>query len=192
MSIWKRYMVETSPADGGVVTYRKAWELLLKYRHNYDSSKEEEVTVKPIGIKMFRQRWYLIAEKPDGKHYSYSLDRIIEVTSGEKVKPSKLNIEKLYADSYGIIIMPGMAPENIVLKVEREQANYFKSLPFHPSQRILEENENFVTFKLRVCPTYDFIMEILSHGPKVEVIAPESVRAMVADKINAMAALYKT
>lgn len=36
----------------------------LKYRHNYDSSKEEEVTVKPIGIKMFRQRWYLIAEKP--------------------------------------------------------------------------------------------------------------------------------
>ena len=166
-------------------------ELTLSYRHNYDSTKEEELTVKPVGIKLFRQRWYLIAEKPDGKHYSYSLDRIMDVACGENVRPSKLSIEKLFADSFGIIVEAGTDAEEIVLKVEREQANYFKSLPLHRSQRVVDEDCDFVTFRLKVAPTYDFIMEILSHGPRVEVLAPESVREKVARRIEEMAGLYR-
>lgn len=166
-------------------------ELRLSYRHNYDSAMEEEITVKPVGIKLFRQRWYLIAEKPDGKHYSYSLDRIVDVACGRNVKPSKLSIDQIFADSYGIIVENGVHAEDIELKVEREQANYFKSLPLHSSQRIIEEDGDFVTLTVRVAPTYDFIMEILSHGPRVEVLAPESVRAKIANRIAQMGELYR-
>lgn len=165
-------------------------ELRLRYRHNYDSAMEEEIIVKPVGIKLFRQRWYLIAEKPGGKHYSYSLDRIMDVACGENVKPSKLSIDRIFADSYGIIVEDGVNAEDIVLKVEREQANYFKSLPLHSSQHVIEEGD-FVTLALRVAPTYDFIMEILSHGPRVEVVAPESVRAKIANRIAQMDELYR-
>lgn len=166
-------------------------ELRLSYRHNYDSAMEEEIMVRPVGIKLFRQRWYLIAEKPDGKHYSYSLDRIVDVICGGNVKPSKLRIDQIFADSYGIIVENGVHAEKIVLKVEREQANYFKSLPLHSSQRIIKEDDDFVTLTVRVAPTYDFIMEILSHGPRVEVVAPESVRAKIANRIAQMGELYR-
>ena len=115
----------------------------------------------------------------------------MDVACGGNIKPSKLRIDQIFADSYGIIVENGVHAEKIVLKVEREQANYFKSLPLHSSQRIIKEDDDFVTLTVRVAPTYDFIMEILSHGPRVEVVAPESVRAKIANRIAQMGELYR-
>ena len=78
------------------------------------------------------------------------------------------------------------------MKVEREQANYFLSLPLHHSQRVVSESAQAVTFRLRLAPTYDFIMELLSHGPRVEVVAPQSLRELMASKIKEMSNLYNS
>ncbi|MDE6032456.1 MAG: WYL domain-containing protein, partial [Muribaculaceae bacterium] len=45
-------------------------------------------------------------------------------------------------------------------------------------------------FSLRICPTYDFIMEILSHGPKVEVLAPQSLRNQIKQIITQLSKIY--
>lgn len=158
--------------------------LNLRYRHNYDKQREEQTTVKPIGIKLFRQRWYLVAEQPDGEPYSYPFDRIMSLSPGEVSSPSEFKFDELFSDCFGIIREKGLQPENITLKVEREQANYFINLPLHPSQRIERIEEDHIIFSLRVCPTYDFIMEILSHGQKVEVLAPRSLRERIATRIK--------
>ena len=165
-------------------------ELTLLYRHNYDKTKEINYKVKPIALKQFHRRWYLIAELENDKTYSFPLDRILNISKGEKTSPSTLNVDDLFKDSYGIIREYAIPVERIVLRVEREQANYFLSRPLHSCQNVLEMSDKFVTFSLNLCPTYDFIMEILSHGPKVEVLEPLSLREKIADMINQMTNLY--
>lgn len=167
-------------------------DMTILYRHNYDRMKEKEYQVKPIALKQFRRRWYFIAELENGKTYSFSLDRILNISKGEKTEPSILDINDMFKDAFGIIREDSIPPERIILKVEREQANYFLSRPLHSSQTIIEISEQFITFSLILCPTYDFIMEILSHGPKVEIIEPQSLRCKITDKINQMKKLYST
>lgn len=166
-------------------------ELRLRYRHNYDAKREAAYRVKPIAVKQFRRRWYVIAELDDGSAYSFPLDRILYLQKGEKTVPSRLDVDALFADSYGIIREDAVVPQLIKLRVEREQANYFRSLPLHSSQRVVNETEGYVTFSLRLCPTYDFVMELMSHGPRVEVLEPQSLRAEIAARVEEMSKLYK-
>lgn len=165
-------------------------DLNLLYRHNYDRNREKKYQVKPIALKQFRRRWYLIAELEKGKTYSFSLDRILSISKGEKSTPSNLNINDMFKDAYGIIREDSIPAERIVIRAEREEANYFLSRPLHSSQTILEMSEQFTTFNLILCPTYDFIMEILSHGSKVEILEPQSLRHQITDKIDQMKKLY--
>lgn len=101
-------------------------------------------------------------------------------------------MDELFSDAFGIIREAGVKAERVILKVEREQANYFLSRPLHHTQTVLEEIEDYIKFTLKLCPTYDFIMEILSHGPKVEVLAPEFLRIHIAERINEMSKLYSS
>ena len=165
-------------------------ELKLRYHHNYDHKRETAYRVKPIALKQFRNRWYIIAELEDGTTYSFPLDRVQYMMKGEKTTPSELDVDELFVDSFGIIREAATPVEKIILKVEREQANYFISRPLHSSQTIIERTDDFVTFSLRVFPTYDFIMEILSHGPKVEVLAPQSLRDVIFERVKKLYNMY--
>ena len=164
--------------------------LKIRYRHNYDVHREVEYIIHPIAVKQFRRRWYLIAELEDNSTYSFPFDRILKLAKGEAIEPSDTDIDELFSDAYGIIREPEVPGEKIILKVEREQANYFLSRPLHHSQCELERNDRYILFSLNLSPTYDFIMEVLSHGPKVEVLAPESLRAKIGAIINEMSNIY--
>lgn len=165
-------------------------DLLLCYRHNYDKNRDTRYGVKPIAIKQFHRRWYLIAELEDGSSYSFAFDRILSLEKGEKVLPSKLDVDRMFDDAFGIIRESSVKVEKIILKVEREQSNYFLSRPLHESQTVIGSTNEYLTFSLQVCPTYDFIMELLSHGPKIEVLAPESLRQHIIEIIKKMSNLY--
>lgn len=165
--------------------------LTVRYRHNYDRNREETIPVKPIGLKLFRQRWYLIAEKPDGEPYSYPFDRIIQLSIGDKTVPSGFDLCALFVDSFGIIRERETEPVEVLLKVQTEEANYIEALPLHPSQKVIERVNGHTVFSLRVCPTCDFIMELLSHGDKIEVLSPQPLRDKITNIITNTYKLYK-
>ena len=165
-------------------------ELRLLYRHNYDPDREQDYCIKPIAAKQFRNRWYIIGELENGAAYNFPLDRVLSLTKGDKIKPSQLDVDELFANAFGIIREDSVKAEEILIRVEQEQANYFRSLPLHSSQRVVSETAESVTLRLMLAPTYDFIMELLSHGPKIEVLAPQSLRNLIASKIKEMSKLY--
>ena len=66
-----------------------------------------------------------------------------------------------------------------------------RSLPLHPSQKEIETSEDCTVFEYHLQPTYDFIQELLLHGPDVEVIQPNSLRQTMKQRITEMAALYQ-
>ena len=150
-------------------TYQKFWE-------NEKSSK----VVMPYALKEFKNRWYLLAADYQAKNPSfflktYGLDRISDLNiSNTSFKRENIDIEKAYKNSFGIISTLGKETQEILLKFDREQANYVKALPLHHSQTVIAENETETIFRVSLMPTYDFQREILSYGKRVQVLAPES------------------
>ena len=150
--------------------------------------------IKPYGLKIFKQRWYVLAESqyPDHRLLVYSLDRFeaMEHTEEKYEIPEDFDVSEYFRCSYGVTGAKGQ-PERVEIKVAASQVKYFRSLPLHHSQQEEETTQDFSIFSYLLVPTYELKQEILSHGCDVEVLAPEALRAQIKEISEKMAQLYK-
>ena len=129
--------------------------------------------IEPYCLKLFRQRWYVVARSP---HYNrvmiYSLDRILDLEVSEKTfyYPEEFNPQSYFDACFGIVADDDIGIETVQLKVYAPQDKYFDALPLHHSQRTVEVTEGHTVYEYRIRPTYDFVQELLSHGADVEVL----------------------
>ena len=157
------------------------------FTHDYPST----FIVEPYCLKMFKQRWYVLAYSPGiRKLYLYSLDRIhaIEPTTQKYKLPENFNAEAYFKDAYGTADL-GYEPVEVKISISAGQAHYLRTLPLHASQEEIETNEDYSIFRYFVIPSYDFKQELYKYGSDVEVLAPESMRkefAEDAEKTNNM------
>ena len=179
----------------------------LEYQDYFDA-EPRKVLLEPYGVRVFRQRWYVIGimeNEPEGEEPSeltnqgqirrYALDRIqhLEATEEAFKMPRQFSVESYFADAYGIIVEPEeYNVERIRLKVSdvNHRRQYLRSLPLHHSQREVERHNDYSVFEIRVAPTYDFVQQILAMGSEAEVLSPDYVRAEIKRRIKEMAALY--
>ena len=165
------------------LVYEKFW--------GFDHEKFQRV-LRPLVLKEARQRWYLIAEDPnDGAIKSFGLDRIsdLEISSRRFEYPKSFNAEEKFKHAFGII-SGEEAPEKIRLWLTREQGNYIKSLPLHNSQKIVSETATELVLELFICPTHDFMMELLSMGANVKVLEPKSLQKKVKARLLEAVGMY--
>ena len=147
--------------------------------------------VEPYCLKMFKQRWYVLAYSPGiDQTYLYSLDRIhaIEPTTQKYKLPKGFNAEAYFKDAYGTADL-NYEPVEVKISVSAEQVPYLRSLPLHTSQEEIETNEEYSIFRYFIIPSTDFKQELYKYGSDVEVLAPESMRkefAEDADRVNKM------
>jgi predicted DNA-binding transcriptional regulator YafY len=146
-----------------------------------------------LALKEARFRWYLIAQdSKDGAIKIFGLDRIsnLEISASRFEYPNSFNAEEKFKHAFGII-SGEEPPEKIQLWLTREQGNYIKSLPLHASQKIISESNTEVIVELYVCPSHDFMMELLSMGANVKVLEPESLKKKIREKLLDAVELYK-
>ena len=149
--------------------------------------------IEPSCLKLFRQRWYVVARSP---HYNrvmiYSLDRILDLEVSEKTfyYPEEFNPQSYFDACFGIVADDDIGIETVQLKVYAPQDKYFDALPLHHSQRTVEVTEGHTVYEYRIRPTYDFVQELLSHGADVEVLQPSLLRSRLGDIAKEMVALY--
>ena len=149
--------------------------------------------VEPYCLKMFRQRWYLLAYSPDlDRMLIYSLDRIhaIEPTKQKYQLPEDFDAERYFKDTYGVTGI-GEKPEEIKICIDAMQANYLRTLPLHTSQEEIERNDDYSIFRYYMVPSYEFLQELRKYGSDVEVISPESVRAEFRADTGSLYRIYK-
>ena len=147
--------------------YQKYWEDELTIR-----------TVEPYALKEFKNRWYVLSKDlGDDAIKSFSLDRLTDLEiSNKKFKiPKDFNVNEYFQYCFGIVSPNSDEPEDIILSFDSIQGKYIKSLPFHDSQKILIDNEDELRIQLKLFITYDFYMELLSHGNNVKVLQPQSL-----------------
>ena len=134
--------------------------------------------VEPYCLKMFKQRWYVLAYSPGiDKLYLYSLDRIhaIEPTTQKYKIPADFNAEFYFRNVYGVSGMED-EPQEVEIKIEAYQANFLRSLPLHPSQTEIERQEQFSIFRYNLVPAFEFKQELRKHGSVLEVLKPQWLR----------------
>ena len=154
------------------ITYKSYWE-----------DDEKTLKVAPYCVKLFRQRWYMVARRLfDDKIRIYSLDRIrqLAVTAENFTYPDDFSPEAYFDGFFGIINIKDVTIETVVLKVDAGQANYMRALPLHSSQKEVERNIFGSIFTLKIRPTSDFIQEILWNGDAVEILEPQWLRIEMA------------
>lgn len=134
--------------------------------------------VEPYCLKMFKQRWYMVAHAPDRDMIrTYALDRIhaLEPTTRKFKLPKDFDAEFYFRNHYGVSDMEKQ-PEEVEIKIEAYQANYLRTLPLHASQTEIERQEQFSIFRYYIAPSFDFIQELLTHGAVLEVLKPQWLR----------------
>lgn len=160
------------------ITYQSYW-------------REESNTfdVYPYCVKLFRQRWYLVALSPYyDKVMIYSLDRIFGLwKKNEKfTMPDDFDPTEFFQNYYGVIAGTKGEPEIVKIKISAGQTNYLRSLKLHATQDEIERTDEYSIFSYRLRAEYDFIMELLSKGEDVEVLEPVWLRNEMAGIVKRM------
>ena len=152
--------------------------------------------VEPYCVKMFKQRWYMLARSPLKDEFRvYGLDRIlaVEPTDQRYDIPDSCVAEKYFKHAYGVTVLNG-EPEHIIISISEDQANYLRTLPLHPSQKEIEPINGYPAFSFYVYPSEEFQRELYAYGSYVEVHEPQWLRdefAEDAQKVNEMYNLKK-
>lgn len=169
------------------ITHQKV--ITLNYTKFWEGISHKKV-LEPYAVKEFKNRWYLLAhEKNDDKYFikTFGLDRISDLEIAPSTfKPKKYDAGKDFENSFGIISTLDEVPQEIIISFDVDQGNYVKTLPFHPSQEILIDDDQEFRIKLTLVPTYDFEREILSKGSSFKIISPESFKNHMKAEIEDM------
>lgn len=133
----------------------------------------------PYCVKAFQNRWYVMGLHSEYNQLRiYGLDRMLmaELTDVNFKFPKDFSASDYFSNSYGIVVDEEIKPCRIVIRAEKPHAFYIDSLPLHPTQRLIDETDNYVDFELFLSPTYDFVMRLFQSAHMVEVLLPESLR----------------
>lgn len=196
--IGSRIELEEIPSSGRFLiplleAIRESRRVQLTYQ-SFHKDHAGTFIVEPYGVKLFRQRWYLIANSVDYcKVQVYALDRIVSVAGvgGTFSLPEEFSLKSFFKGSYGITVNDGTPFATVRLKVAAAEVGYFRTLPLHESQREVRTEAGYSIFEYELFPTFDFRKDLLSYGAAVEVLAPDSLRAEMREAVERMSRLYR-
>ncbi len=201
-SIKDRIILEYVPSGQeylqSIIEAMKENRVLNMTYHSYWKDEENNFDVQPYCVKLFRQRWYMVARSTVPYYYKngpfiYSLDRIkyLHVTDETFEMPKDWSAEDFFDGCFGIIAEQSVKIQPVKLKVSAGQANYIRDLKMHESQEEIERNEEYSIFTFNLRPEFDFQQEILWNGEDMEVLEPLWLRKEIAGKIKRMWNKYK-
>lgn len=167
-------------------------EVLRLYYLPFYEDKPYFNEVHPYLLKEHGSRWYMVGLNAfKGKVRTYALDRLrdLQVAKGAEYRPPAFSAEDYFKYAIGIIAPEG-TPPLIKLAVQKTQAQYLITRPWHDSQNIEEENEENIIFSFRVHPTYEFRSLLLSLGKDGTILEPTSLREEIKQELQNMLMHY--
>ena len=168
-------------------------KLLMTY-HKFGQQESYTITIEPYAIKVFKQRWYLVAMNPKRETPSiYALDRIEHLVETEETFqfPTDFDTEAFFRDCYGVLSGTGDKAQHIVIRAFAPYMNYLRTLPLHHSQKEVQSTPEYADFEFYLRPTFDFRQELLAQGHDVEVLHPAPFREEMKAMLEKMLCRYQ-
>ena len=139
--------------------------ILLQYQR-YADPEPQLLTVHPYFLKEYRGRWYVFGWNDEArKIHNYPLDRIIAFDEAyvEFDDKHRVSCQSWLKDVVGVTRNDGKA-QTIEFKLKKPRGYYVETKPIHPSQKKVNENENEMTFKIKVIPNKELDSVLASFG----------------------------
>lgn len=176
---------------------RKQQTITIEYQ-SFKARMSESIIVYPYLLKEYRNRWFLICEKASNRVPQvniFALDRIHSIEL-DKTHPFKKCVdfdpEHYFDDTIGVTRLISDKPRRVVIKIDRSQAPYVESKPFHKSQKVEQRfRDGSIQISLKVVINNELERLILGYGGHAEVIAPPEFRERVAESVCKAASRYK-
>jgi len=171
---------ENFPKVAGAVLGRKRLQIVY---HGRGNDKTSERTISPQRIVHYRDNWYLDAWDHAKKDLrSFSVDRIQQARTltepARDIPDSKLNAH--FASSYGIFA--GKPKNTAMLRFSPERSRWVADEVWHPEQKGRFEKGHYI-LEVPYADSRELVMDILKHGPEVQVLSPEALRTEVRDRL---------
>lgn len=176
---------------------RKRQTLVIEYQ-SFKARQPQELVVYPYLLKEYRNRWFLICEKSTNRSPQiniFALDRILSVRL-DKGHPFRKCVdfdpEHFFDDTIGVTKSISDKARRVVIKIDRQQAPYVESKPFHKSQKVEQRfRDGSIQLSLKVVINNELERLILGYGGHAEVIAPPEFRARIAESVLKAAEHYQ-
>ena len=168
-------------------------KLSITYR-KFGQSAGYNITIEPYAIKVFKQRWYLLAKDHKRERPTvYALDRILSLEETEEnfVYPLDFDAELFFKDCYGVVSGTDDKALRIVIRAYSPLTNYLRTLPLHHSQKEVKTTTDYADCEFYLRPTFDFRQELLSQGHEMEILEPADFRQEMKEMMEKMLERYK-
>ena len=148
-------------------------------------------------LKEFRNRWFAIGVKDKNKQknlMNLALDRILDLqkTNVPYIENTTFDLDEHFSKAIGVTVNPNAGTEEIVLFVYNKHAPYVITKPFHPSQKTIDKNNLGITISLNVQHNFELEKEILGLGDGIRVIAPETLKNRIKQRLIYAVDTYQT
>lgn len=170
---------------------RENHSIIISY-HRFGQKTTSSYEIFPYAIKLFAQRWYVVAHSPKHDVAIYSLDRIekLVITENRFAIPKDFDVQRHFRDCYGVIAGDGTKAEKVILRVYGLDQDYISSLPLHHSQKVVIKKEEYTEYSLYLRPTYDFKQAIMANAYNVEVVSPQHLRDEIKEMLDKAVSRY--
>ena len=191
-AVKERLVLEDAPAGEQFLAViirpiRTNHRLRIGYK-KFEADGYEKV-VCPYALKLFRQRWYLLALNDLDQMRIYALDRMTmaQMTDETFEMPVDFSAQKYFSEYFGVLTTD-TPMAHVIVRAHKWMPNYLRTLPLHHSQRELESTPDYTDFSFDIRPTSDFLGELLRHSEGIEVLQPpdlrEKMRQMIAEMLK--------
>ena len=167
-------------------------------RLTYQSFKARQSSTfnfHPYLLKEFRNRWFILGIRKRGEPVlTLALDRIIDIHPAEALYlvNDDFKAEEYFKDVIGVTVDQNQKPSKVVLSVSHKHASYVITKPLHSSQKVIAKDNYGVTVELLVQHNFELEKEILGLGEGVMVLAPESLKRSITNRLSEAVELYNT
>jgi hypothetical protein len=98
-----------------------------------------------------------------------------------------VGLEKIFG-----VTVSNTRAERVQFRVDRMNAPYVLTKPFHNSQRIIERREDGILFNIFVQINFELERMILGFGDSIEVLKPKKLRERMKKKLERASSFYET
>lgn len=162
---------------------------------SFKARKSQVILFHAYLLKEYRNRWFLVGRDQRGPNIMFlALDRMenLAYSDGVYLESENFDPETYFRNAIGVSVSPEMAVQEVKLWVSLVHAPYVLTKPLHSSQKVLERDNYGTVISLEVQHNFELEKEILAFGDGMRVIAPESLKRHISNRVRASLDLYET
>lgn len=175
-----RILLEQIPSDGDALhiwidAMKRGVQVIVTY-HKYGSDHETQMKIEPYCVKLFKRRWYGLANSIKSDFcFTLAFDRIktIELTDEKFEVAPDFDAETCFKECYGILRDDDVPMQTVRIRAYGDEVYYLRDLPLHPSMKEVETAAEWSDFEMQLRPSSDFLTPLLSRGALIKVIEPQ-------------------